>query len=184
MNAMYCFFLLWLALSVRPRSRGVWSSFLIRRAARFPMWNMASNKIARVPGKCEHEALTLTAHFIMKWLHTNSSLETAWKYFLYSHGLLSKGLRNKYVVLLEDCIKKNKTIWQYQRLSLYVADVYRQNWKSLVSDLWNRDRLLPPDPPAWLLHKNVPPVLEASTNEMTWRQPATAQSISSGFHST
>ena len=65
----------------------------------------------------------LIVPFIMKWSHTSSSPETAWKYFLYSHGPLSKRLRNKYVVLLKGCIKKNKTIWHYLRLWLCVADV-------------------------------------------------------------
>lgn len=52
----------------------------------------------------------LAARFIMKWLHTDSPPETAGKYFLYSHGLLSKGPRNKYVEVLKDCIKKSKAI--------------------------------------------------------------------------
>lgn len=123
MNAMYCFFLLWLALSVWARIWGVWSSFLSRGATCFPMWNMASSKIARVPGKWVHQALTLTTPFIMKWLHASSLPETAWKYFLYSHGLLSKGWKNEYVVLLKGCTEKNKTIWQYLRRWLCVADV-------------------------------------------------------------
>lgn len=55
-----------------------------------------------------HEALMLAARFIMKWLHTDSPPETAWKYFLYSHGLQSKGPRNKYAEVLKDGIKKRK----------------------------------------------------------------------------
>lgn len=51
-------------------------------------------------------------------------------------------------------------MWHYLRLWLCVADV--------AGKAVNKDRLLPSDPPACLLRKDVPPVPDASTSDMTW----------------
>lgn len=86
---------------------------------------------------------------IMNRSHERSLWRRSGKYFLYKHGLVSKLLKNKYVELLKNCVKKSKAIYQVPKESPGGGSC-RQLWGSLSSRL-QRDgpgKVLPRPPPA------------------------------------